>query len=899
MSDETENKPSLSLKRPGRLQLQKTVETGQVRQSFAHGRSKAVTVEVRRKRTFAPGEGGRMTEIKTLRRDGALASEGGGAGEADGRLSSDTRPRGRRSPTVLKTLTAEEKEVRARALEIARRDIGEAEHRKASEATEQIGTTVVTKPEVVKTEPAAEAPPLRPEVDEAKLKPAPEAPEPKRERGVEAAPEGADETRRQADSDARRKADEEAARRLAQAEEAGRRAQQKAAANPNLAEETETSGREEGAERGRRSKGDARRPPIVSRRKQPRRRGGKITVSQALSDDERVRSLASVRRARERERRAQQQPTAESMKVIREVVVPEALTVQELANRMAVRGGELIKALMKMGTMATITQTIDADTAELLVAEFGHKVKRVSEADVEIGLKGDDDPGESLRPRAPVVTVMGHVDHGKTSLLDALRHTDVAAGEAGGITQHIGAYKVKLNSGGEITFLDTPGHEAFTSMRSRGARVTDVVILVVAADDGVMPQTEEAITHAKAAEVPIIVAINKMDRPDANPERVRNDLLKHGLVLEELGGDILSVEVSATKQTNLEKLEEAILLQAEILDLKANPERPAQGVVIEAQLDRGRGPVATLLVQRGTLRVGDIIVTGKEWGKVRALNDDKGRSLEVAGPATPVEVLGLGSVPQPGDEMATVENERRAREVSRFREERQRMSRAASGARGSMEQMFAAIQAGEVKELVMVLKADVQGSLEAIIGSLDKLGTDEVRVRVIHGGVGAITESDVALAKASEGLILGFNVRANGQARELAQHDGLEIRYYSVIYDVLNDVKAVLTGMLSPDLRERVLGNAQVLEIFDISKIGKIAGCRVSDGIIKRNAKVRLLRDNIVIHEGSIGTLRRFKEDAREVKEGLECGMSIDRFQDIRTGDVIEAFEMEEVARTL
>ena len=892
-SDDKETKPSSRLKRPGRLELHKTIETGQVRQSFSHGRSKAVTVEVRRKRTFTAGEGGRMKEVKARPDDLSFSPDPGIGAASDARVSRDSGGRGRRSPAVLKTLTVEEKEARARALEIARRDVVKP----PEPSTTEIEERPAAEPELPDAELPVEKPKPQPGLadDRPDEAPAPVA-KPKEDGETKKTREH---TKRQADSEARRKADEEAARRLAQAEEAGRRALQKAAANPCVAKDTESPEREETSDRGRRGKGDARRPHLAPRRDQPRRRGGKMTVTQALSEDERVRSLASVRRARERERRAHQKDSAEATKVIREVVIPDTLTVQELANRMAVRGAEVIKLLMKMGTMATINQAIDADTAELLVVEFGHKVKRVSGADVEIGLKGEDDPTELLAARAPVVTVMGHVDHGKTSLLDALRRTDVAGGEAGGITQHIGAYQVTMKSGNKITFLDTPGHEAFTSMRARGARVTDVVVLVIAADDGVMPQTDEAINHAQAASVPLVVAINKIDRPDADPNRVCNDLLKHGLVVESLGGDVLAIEVSATKHTNLEKLEEAILLQAEILDLKANPDRPAEGIVVEARLDRGRGPVATVLVQRGTLHVGDIIVTGGEWGKVRALIDDRGQPIEQAGPSVPVEVLGLGSVPQPGDEMATVESEKRAREVTRFRQDNQRKARAASGVRGTLEQMFAAIQDGELKELAVVVKSDVQGSLEAIGSSLEKLGTDEVGVRMIHGGVGAITESDIALANASNALIIGFNVRANVQARELAQRENLQIRYYSVIYNVIDDVKAALAGMLSPELRERILGSAQVLEVFDITKIGKIAGCRVLDGIIKRSSKVRLLRDSVVIHEGQIGTLRRFKDDVREVKEGLECGMSIETFQDIKPGDVIEAFEMEEVARTL
>jgi translation initiation factor IF-2 len=594
-----------------------------------------------------------------------------------------------------------------------------------------------------------------------------------------------------------------------------------------------------------------------------------------------------------------QQTRQEAAKVIRDVVVPETITVQELANRMAERGADVIKTLMRMGVMATINQVIDADTAELVVNEFGHKLRRVADSDVEIGLRGTEDAPDALITRPPVVTIMGHVDHGKTSLLDALRQTDVAAHEAGGITQHIGAYQVVLKNGRRITFIDTPGHEAFTAMRARGANATDIVVLVVAADDGIMPQTIEAITHAKAAGVPIIVAINKMDKPDANPQRVRTDLLTHELVVEEMGGEVLAVEVSAKSGMNLDKLEEAILLQAEILDLKSNPNRPAEGLVIEAQLERGRGPVATVLVQRGTLRVGDILVAGSEWGKVRALVDERRQNLTEAGPSSPVEALGLSGTPLAGDEFSVVESEARAREITAFRLRRTRAQQAVASSRGTLEQMFSKIQAGEARELAVVIKSDVQGSTEAIRASLEKLSTDEVAVRVLHAAVGGINESDITLAKASNAMIIGFNVRANPQARELARRDGVEIRYYSIIYNVIDDVKAALTGLLAPTQREKFLGYAKILQVFAISKIGKVAGCRVTDGIVKRGAKVRLLRDDVVIHDGSLKTLKHFKDEVREVKEGFECGMAFENYSDIQVDDVIECYEIEEVARTL
>jgi translation initiation factor IF-2 len=566
---------------------------------------------------------------------------------------------------------------------------------------------------------------------------------------------------------------------------------------------------------------------------------------------------------------------------------------------MAERSADVIKALMRMGVIATINQIIDADTAELVVGEFGHRLRRVSEADVEMGLRGEDDLPETLEQRAPVVTVMGHVDHGKTSLLDALRETDVAGGEAGGITQHIGAYRVSLKSGRQITFIDTPGHQAFTAMRARGANVTDIVVLVVAADDGIMEQTVEAIRHAKAAQVPIIVAINKIDRPDARPERVRQELLQHEIVVEELGGEVLDIEVSALKKTNLDKLEEAILLQAELLDLLANPNRPAEGVVLEARLERGRGAVATVLIQRGTLRVGDIFVAGSEWGRVRALVDDRGQNQREAGPSTPIEVLGLNGTPLAGDDFVVAENESRARDIGDFRQRRRRNANAASGARGTLEQMFSQIAAGVAKELPVIVKSDVQGSLEAIVGSIEKLSTDEVSVHVLHAAVGGINESDVILAKASAAFIIGFNVRANPQARDLARRDGVEVRYYSIIYDLIEDMRGALSGLLAPTLRERFLGNASIRDVFNITKVGKVAGCMVTEGAVRRGARVRLLRDNVVVHEGTLRTLKRFKDEVREVNQGYECGMAFENYQDIQTGDVIECFEVEEVARAL
>ena len=628
------------------------------------------------------------------------------------------------------------------------------------------------------------------------------------------------------------------------------------------------------------------------------KRRGRLTLTNALEgEDERTRSLAAFRRRNQRLMGHRQVEQKE--KIAREVTIPETITIQELANRMSERAVDVIKFLMKQGQMHKITDVIDADTAQLVAEEFGHTVKRVAESDVEEGLFDTPDTDENLVTRPPVVTIMGHVDHGKTSLLDAIRKTNVVSGEAGGITQHIGAYQVTLDNGGKITFIDTPGHAAFTEMRARGANVTDVVVLVVAADDGIMPQTVEAIRHAKAAKVPIIVAVNKIDKPDADVNRVRNELLSHELVVEELGGDVLAVEVSAKMKTNLDKLEQALLLQAEVLELRANPDRAAQGAVIEAKLERGRGTVATLLVQKGTLKVGDILIAGSEWGRVRALLDDRGRSVESASPATPVEVLGLQGTPQAGDTFVVVESEARAREIAEFRAHRHRQHQMAAAKRGTLEQMFTKIQAGETKELPVVIKGDVQGSVEALVSSLNQLSNDEVGVRVLHAAVGGINESDVTLARASGGMIIGFNVRANPQARELAKRDHIDIRYYSIIYNVVDDVKAALSGMLAPSLREKFLGNAEIREVFNITKFGKVAGCMVVEGTVKRGAKVRLLRDSVVIHEGTLKTLKRFKDEVREVKEGFECGMAFENYDNIEKGDIIECFEVEEVARAL
>ena len=625
---------------------------------------------------------------------------------------------------------------------------------------------------------------------------------------------------------------------------------------------------------------------------------GRLTVTTATEESDRDRgpSLAAMRRRREKQRGRH---TTQHEKISREVTLPEVITVQELANRMAERSVDVIKLLMQQGQMATINDVLDADTAELIATELGHTVKRVSEADVETGLfddQSEDDP-DSLQPRPPVVTIMGHVDHGKTSLLDAIRHANVATGEAGGITQHIGAYQV-VQDGQKITFLDTPGHEAFTAMRARGAQATDIAVLVVAADDAVMPQTIESIKHAKAAGVPIIVAINKIDRPDANIQKVRTDLLQHEVFVESMGGETLEVEVSAKTGVGLDKLLEAIVLQSEILELKANPDGRAEGSVIEAKLDKGRGAVATVLVQRGTLNVGDIVVAGTEWARVRALIDDKGDQVKAAGPSTPVEVLGFTGVPDAGDRFSVVENEARAREITEYRQRAVR-ERSAVGGMTSLEQMMSQLKDSGMSKFPLVIKSDVQGSAEAINASLDKLGTDEVSAQILMSGVGGITESDITLASASKAVVIGFNVRANRQARDLAEREGIEIRYYNVIYDLVDDVKGVMSGMLAPERRETFIGNAEILEVFNITKVGKVAGCRITEGMVERGAGVRLIRDNVVVHEGKLSTLKRFKDEVKEVQMGQECGMAFENYQDMRKGDVIECYRVETVTRTL
>ncbi len=859
---ETESNKPLTLSRPGKLELKKTVQAGQVRQSFSHGRSKTVTVEVKKKRTYAPAAGGNMAEVRVEE----LKAAADAAEEAQPKSVEARAPAEKTAEP--RALTDTERAARVRALQ----GVVHPDESVAAEADA--------------AEPAPEA--------------AAEA-EPRVEDGEEPARTRED-ALREADGEARRLAEEEihgpAGPMKLKPGAATARVAAKVASRAPVAPAEPDTGR---PERSKRARPDKPRP-TGDRRGEQRRRAGKLTITQALEDDgeERVRSLASLRRARERERQRQlEQAQTEGKAFVREVVVPETITVQELANRMAERGTDVIKALMQMDVMATMSQELDADTAELVVGEFGHKVKRVAESDVEIGLDGEPDDPEKLQPRAPVVTVMGHVDHGKTSLLDALRETDVVSREAGGITQHIGAYQVETPAGGHITFVDTPGHEAFTEMRARGAKVTDIVVLVVAADDSIQPQTVEAINHAKAAEVPIIVAINKIDRPNANPDQVRQDLLQHEIVVENMGGDVQAIEISATERTNLDKIEEAILLQAEILELKADPDRLGQGVVVEAKLERGRGPVATVLVARGTLRVGDICIAGGEWGKVRALIDDKGQNIEAAGPSMPVEILGLSGAPSAGDDFAVVETEARAREITEYRQRRVKQEAGLASERGTVEEMFSKIAAGEADQMPIIVKADVRGSVEAIVGSLEGLATDEVACQVLHAGVGGVTESDVALARASQALIIGFNVRANPQARELAQRDKVEIRYYSIIYEIIDDLKSILSGMLAPTVTETLIGSAEIREVFSITKVGKVAGCMVTQGAMRRGSKIRLLRDDVVVHDGKLSSLKRFKDEVREVKESYECGMAFENYQDIKSGDVVECFEVEEVARHL
>ena len=825
MSEKEENEKTDEQKTGKTLSLKRTVDSGQVRQNFSHGRTKSVQVERKRKRMVAPGN----------------------VAAPSSATPSATEPVETKAPEVKEQTSENNLGGLSRHEQAARQAaVAEAKVRAAEEA--------IREKEETEKRALEEAERLK---EEAKRKL--ESPD------ITDIPVTPVET-------------------------------MKAPATPRRKEPARTS--EDTPARRKEKTEEPRRPAVAKRGEQQRRRTGKLTINDALNDEERVRSMASIRRRREREKR-QSMSMEPREKVARTITLPESITIQELANRMAERAVDVIKLLMQQGVMAKINDTIDADTAELIAEELGHKVNRVTDADVEDSIDTEEDTDDDKKPRPPVVTVMGHVDHGKTSLLDALRKTSIVTGEAGGITQHIGAYQVTKDDGEKVTFIDTPGHAAFTSMRARGAKVTDIVILVVAADDGVMPQTVEAISHAKAAEVPIVVAVNKIDKPEADPTRVKNELLQHEIISEDMGGDVQFVEVSALTGTGLDDLLESVLLQAELLDLKANPDRAAEGIVIESKLEKGRGAVATVLVQRGTLSVGDIFVVGEESGRVRALLDDQGKSIKSAFPASPVEVLGAGGSPSAGDMFNVVETEAKAREIAEYRARISREKRTASGNRTTLDQMMQQLKDTELKELPIVVKADVQGSAEAISQAVDKLGTDEVCGRVVHTAVGGITESDITLAAASNASILGFNVRANSQARNLADEQGVEIRYYNVIYDLVDDMKAAMSGMLSPDLRETMLGNAEILEIFNVSKSGKVAGCKVTDGLVRRGARVRLIRDSVVIHEGELSSLRRFKDEVKEVNAGQECGMAFENYEDLKQGDVIECYEVEEIARTL
>lgn len=910
MSDKASTSDKLSLGGK-KLELKKGADTGAASRGGSGGRGKTVQVEVKpakKKRTPTPAAAAPSASPKP-------------EGRSEGR--SDQRPQrsgGGQKRTMLRALTEEEKAQRLKVLEVAKarqaaETKAEAEARAKAEA--EAAAQAAAEAEAA-AQAAAEAEAKAQAEAEAKLQAETQAAEAKAEsQAAKSAP----------------KVEEKPAAKLApkrdtSTDEAlfGTRRPKLIADVPADSPKTERRkptertvnrattavssddaiGGTGGGEDGRRGGGGrGKRTQEVATPQRPagkpsggnRRRSNKISLDDEFGQQNRTRSVASMRRRQEKEKRLAQGQAQEKEKIVRDVVVPETITVQELANRMAERGADLVKALMKMGVMATINQSIDADTAELVIEEFGHKITRVSEADVEDVLTTTEDKAGDLKPRAPVVTVMGHVDHGKTSLLDAFRKTSVVTGEAGGITQHIGAYQVNTDAG-KVTFLDTPGHSAFTGMRARGAKVTDIVILVVAADDGVMPQTIEAINHAKAAEVPLIVAINKMDVEGADPTRVRTELLQHEIVVEAMSGETQDVEVSAKTGQGLDTLLEAIHLQAEILELKANPDANGEAVVVEAKLDKGRGPVATVLVERGTLSQGDIFVVGNTWGRVRTLINDQGDQVDSAGPAVPVEVLGLQGTPEAGDRLIAVDSEAKAREIVEYRDRKEKEQRAARGA-STLDQMFAQAKEGDIKELPVVIKSDVQGSTEAIVGALESMGNDEVKVTVLHSGVGGITESDVTLAGASGALIIGFNVRANAQARALAKQQGTEIRYYSIIYDITDDVKAALSGMLSPELRETFIGYAEVLEVFSITKVGKIAGCRVTDGVVRRNAGVRQLRDDVVVYQGTIKTLKRHKDDVKEVTNGMECGIAFEANQDIKSGDMLEVFEVSEVARTI
>ena len=894
--------------RPGKsstLTLNRTVEAGHVRQSFSHGRSKPVVVEVRKKRTIAsPG----APEDAPAESVFAPVAPATAAPPRPAPAQPAATPARKPASTVARTLSEDERDARVKALGAAR--AREAEDRQKAEEDskrralldaqlkreqeEQVRQKADQERERVKAAALAEQ--QVPDGDNAK--PAdhvPSAAQPQR-KSDDARPA----TRAPSKADASKDAAARVDLAVAAPTEEQRRVAGAAAKRLERQEPEDEEVRKVGPLGVK--KAPPQRIPVKKAAVDDRRARGRLTIVNALDDQQRERSLSALKRRREREKAKLSGQLTSRDKIQREVTIPEVITIGELSNRMAERGVDIIKYLMKEGEMKLITDVIDVDTAELVVREFGHIPKRVSEADVEEGFwdaAAADDVDQT--PRAPIVTIMGHVDHGKTSLLDAIRQTDVVSSEAGGITQHIGAYQVTTPDGHKITFIDTPGHEAFTAMRARGAKVTDIVVLVVAADDGVMPQTIEAINHAKAAGVPMIVAINKIDKHTAEPNRVRTELLQHEVVVESMSGETLDVEVSALKRTNLDKLLATIVLQSEVLELKANPERSAEGIVIEAKLEAGRGPVGTVLVQRGTLHIGDVIVAGSAWGRVRALINDHGDNVATAGPSVPVEVLGFSSAPEAGDQLAVVENEARAREITeyRIRKRRDRLSSGGSTGGRTLEQMMSSLKGEGRKEFTLLIKGDVQGSVEAINAALEKLGTEEVAARIVHWGVGGITESDVSLANASNAVIVGFNVRANGQARAAAERDGIEIRYYSIIYDLVDDVKKAMSGLLAPTLKENFLGNAAILDVFNISKVGKVAGCRVTEGKVERGAKVRLIRDNVVVHEGTLSTLKRFKDEVKEVPGGQECGMAFVGYQDMRKGDVIECFNIETIIRSL
>ncbi|BBD97050.1 translation initiation factor IF-2 [Sphingobium amiense] len=854
MSDSKEDKPVLGRKPLG---IKRTVESGQVQQQFSHGRKNTVVVEVKRRRVLGkPGESVGAAPATAPQPDPTPAQRP--AAPAPEQRAPQPAAPARPAPQSLMSrqelqakLLREAEEARMTALEDARRREDAARAAASEEekrrAEENRLSTETAAPEAAPAPALASADPVE----------TPAAPV------AEAAPEVRD--------------------------EAATPQPVSAAPPPRRFTPVTPAKRPEPA-----------KPDRTKRADDNRRQSGKLTVTRALADDDsaRARSLAALKRAREKERRAHYSGGSQQReKQVRDVVVPESITVQELANRMAEKGADLVKALFKMGTAVTLNQPIDQDTAELLVEEFGHRIQRVSDADVEIGMEGEVDAPETLKARPPVVTIMGHVDHGKTSLLDALRGTNVVSGESGGITQHIGAYQIKTKNGDLVTFLDTPGHEAFSEMRARGANVTDIVILVVAADDGLMPQTIEAINHTKAAGVPMIVAINKVDKPDANPQRVRERLLEHEIVVEDMGGETQDVEVSALKRTGLDELLDKILLQAELLELTANPDRPAEGNVVEAQLDKGRGAVATVLVRKGTLKIGDTFVIGSESGKVRAMINDKGQQVKTAGPSTPVEVLGLSGVPMAGDQLTVVENEARAREVASYRQE-QATKKRTTAAPTSFEHMFSALNT-TVIEYPVVVKGDVQGSVEAIVSSLNRISTDEIKVRILHSGVGAITESDVTLAAASRAPLIGFNVRPNAKARQLAEREKISLRYYDVIYDLLEEVRGEMAGQLAPERIETIVGRAEVLQVFPAGKKDKAAGLLVMDGIIRKGLAARLTRDDVIVSRTNIASLRRFKDDVSEVRAGMECGAVLQDTNDIKVGDTLELFEVEERQRTL